>query len=251
MRAGGGGGGGGGDTTPPTVGITAPAGGSTVSGTVTVSANATDNAGVVGVQFKLDGANLGAEDTAAPYSVSWSTAGLSGTHTLAAVARDAAGNTTTSAPVTVTVGTGGGGGGGGGGAGMSVSITTPTNPAWTGNSLHVIATASSSGAALTGLTLYGNGAGALTKTCGGTSCALDDWWNTAPLANGAYQIQAVATDATGAQAVSSIVTVYKNATTPVHPSGAPRPAVAAAAVTRRRRRCRSRRRRVGRRCRAR
>jgi len=43
----------GGDTTPPTVSITAPANGATVAGTVTVGANATDNVGVVGVQFKL------------------------------------------------------------------------------------------------------------------------------------------------------------------------------------------------------
>ena len=58
------------DSTPPTVSLTAPTGGATVSGTVTVSANASDNVGVVGVQFLLDGANLGAEDTTAPYSVS-------------------------------------------------------------------------------------------------------------------------------------------------------------------------------------
>ena len=38
------------------------------SGTTTVTATATDNGGVAGVQFKLDGANLGAEDTTAPYS---------------------------------------------------------------------------------------------------------------------------------------------------------------------------------------
>jgi hypothetical protein len=60
--------------------------------------------GVAGVQFKLDGVNLGAEDTAAPYAVSWNTALASnGLHTLTAVARDAAGNTATSAAVTVTV----------------------------------------------------------------------------------------------------------------------------------------------------
>ena len=47
------------DTTPPTISMTAPSGGATVSGTVTVSANATDNMGVTGVQFLLDGANLG------------------------------------------------------------------------------------------------------------------------------------------------------------------------------------------------
>ena len=69
-----------------------------------MTANASDNVGVTGVQFRLDGANLGAEDTAAPYSISWNTTLVtSGSHTLTAVARDAAGNTATSGPVTVTV----------------------------------------------------------------------------------------------------------------------------------------------------
>src|SRR5205823_5352431 len=69
------------------------------------TANASDNVGVAGVQFKLDGANLGTEDTAAPYSRTWdtTTAANGSTHTLTAVARDAAGNTATSASVTVTV----------------------------------------------------------------------------------------------------------------------------------------------------
>ena len=44
--------------------MTAPAAGATVSGTVSVSATASDNVGVVGVQFLLDGANLGAETPA-------------------------------------------------------------------------------------------------------------------------------------------------------------------------------------------
>jgi hypothetical protein len=91
------------DTTPPLVTLTAPAAGSTVSGTVTISASASDNVGVTGVQFRLDGASLGAEDTAAPYSISWNTAAASGPHALTAVARDAAGNTTLSAAVGVTV----------------------------------------------------------------------------------------------------------------------------------------------------
>src|SRR4029077_8435096 len=51
-----------------------------------------------------DGANLGTEDTASPYSVSWNTSSASnGGHTLTAVARDAAGNQTTSSAVAVTV----------------------------------------------------------------------------------------------------------------------------------------------------
>ncbi len=82
------------DTTAPTVSIAAPTGGSTVSGAaVPVSASANDNVGVVGVQFKLDGANLGAEDTTVPYAIVWdSTQVANGAHTLTASARDSAGN---------------------------------------------------------------------------------------------------------------------------------------------------------------
>ena len=48
---------------------------------------------MVGVQFKVDGANVGAEDTTAPYSIAWATSGAgNGSHTITAVARDAAGN---------------------------------------------------------------------------------------------------------------------------------------------------------------
>jgi hypothetical protein len=93
-----------GDTIPPTVSLTAPSAGSTVNGTVMVSANASDNVGVADVQFKLDGTNLGAVDTAAPYSVPWDTTqATNGSHTLTAVARDAAHNATTSSGVSVTV----------------------------------------------------------------------------------------------------------------------------------------------------
>ena len=84
--------------------VTAPAAGSTVSGTVTVAASASDNVGVTSVQFTLDGVALGAPDTSAPYSTSWvTTTATPGQHLLRAVAGDAAGNQTTSAAVTVTV----------------------------------------------------------------------------------------------------------------------------------------------------
>src|SRR5205823_1783233 len=116
------------DTTPPTVSITTPANGATVTASVTVTAMASDNVGVLGVQFKLDGANLGAEDTTSPYSIPRDTTPAShGTHTLTAAARDAAGNTTTSAPITVTVANG---------TPPTVSITTPHNGDWIGNSVH-------------------------------------------------------------------------------------------------------------------
>jgi len=105
--------------------ITPPADGSPVSGTIPVTASVTiigaltvrgtvpvtaslmtiiEALTVRGVQFKLDGANLGAEDKSAPYSVSWNTTSASnGSHTLTAVATDILGMQRTSQPVTVTV----------------------------------------------------------------------------------------------------------------------------------------------------
>jgi chitodextrinase len=92
------------DTVNPTVTVTFPATETTVSGQVAVAANASDDVGVLGVQFKLDGANLGVEDATAPYAVNWDTlASANGVHVLSATARDAAGNSATAADVTVTV----------------------------------------------------------------------------------------------------------------------------------------------------
>jgi hypothetical protein len=92
------------DAIAPTVSVSAPSVGATVTGSVTVSASAADNLAVAGVQFLLDGAPLGAELTASPYSMSWNSASATnGGHTLSARARDTAGNTTTSAGVAVTV----------------------------------------------------------------------------------------------------------------------------------------------------
>jgi type VI protein secretion system component Hcp len=86
------------------VSISSPASGASVSGTITVSATASDNVGVAGVQFKLDGVNLGAEDTSAPYSVTWDTTSFpNGSHGLTALARDTANNSGTSSTDGVTV----------------------------------------------------------------------------------------------------------------------------------------------------
>lgn len=92
------------DTTAPSVSITSPSDGATVSGSKTVSANASDDTGVANVQFKLDGANLGSADTSSPYSINWDTTkAANGSHILTAVATDTAGNTKTFSAVNVTV----------------------------------------------------------------------------------------------------------------------------------------------------
>jgi len=92
------------DTTAPVTSITAPADGATLSGTVSVTASATDNVGVTSVDFYLDGV-LQATDTTSPYAWSWNTTGADGVHTLTSVAHDAAGNVGTSTGVSVTVST--------------------------------------------------------------------------------------------------------------------------------------------------
>src|SRR6185436_3223428 len=54
------------DTTAPTVSLTAPTSGQTLSGTATLSASASDNVGVTRVEFYRDG-TLFASDNASPY----------------------------------------------------------------------------------------------------------------------------------------------------------------------------------------
>ncbi len=103
------------DTTPPTVAITAPTNGSTMTGTVNASANATDNIGVARVDFFRDGVSSGS-DTSAPYTIPVNTSTIAnGSHTFSARAYDSAGNVGNSPSVTV-----------------AVSNTTPTPPPPTG-----------------------------------------------------------------------------------------------------------------------
>ena len=94
------------DTTPPTVALTAPADGATVSGTVPVSANAADNVAVGRVEF-YRGSTLIGSDGSSPYSVNWDASGVaSGSYALTARAFDTSGNMTTSATRNVTVSNG-------------------------------------------------------------------------------------------------------------------------------------------------
>src|SRR6185312_13147606 len=88
------------DSTPPTVSVTAPANGSSVSapGTTTITVTATDSASSVSkVELYIDGA-LKTTLTSSPYSYAWSTSGVTlGSHTISAKAYDAFNNVATSA----------------------------------------------------------------------------------------------------------------------------------------------------------
>ena len=91
------------DTEPPTVTITAPSSGATVSGNRVVTANASDNVGVTRTELFVDGVSV-AQDTSAPFSFTWfTTTTTNGTHQLMVRASDTAGNTADSGTVQVTV----------------------------------------------------------------------------------------------------------------------------------------------------
>lgn len=93
------------DSTAPTVSLTAPSSGATVSGaSVSLAASASDNASVAGVLFYVDGVVQGSEDTTSTYGITWnSTATSTGSHAAFAVARDTSNNYATSTSVAFTV----------------------------------------------------------------------------------------------------------------------------------------------------
>jgi hypothetical protein len=98
----------GGDTTPPTTSITAPANNATVSGTINVTATATDNVGVTKMEIYIDGALKTSNTNLTSLTYSWNTTTVAnGSHTIVSKAYDAANNVGTSATVTVTVSNGG------------------------------------------------------------------------------------------------------------------------------------------------
>ena len=187
------------DTTPPSVSLTAPSGGGSLSGQVTLTASASDNVGVTDVQFKVDGSVVG-DDGSSPFAVAWNTTTVTnGPHTLTAVARDAAGNTKTSAPVSVTVAnapppdT----------SAPSVWLSFPGAGATLGGTITLTAGASdNAGVAGVQFKLDGNVLGA-EDTTAPYSLA----WNTGSVADGAHQLGAVARDAAGNTTTSALVQV--------------------------------------------
>jgi subtilisin family serine protease len=189
------------DTTPPSVSIGTPAAGATVSGATTVSAAATDNVGVTKVEFYVDGV-LYVTDTTAPYSFAWNTTTLpNGSHTLFAIASDAANNSASTAPMAVTV------------SNTPPDTTPPTisfgAPA-AGATVSGTATVSATAADNVGVTkveLYVDGVLFGTDTAAPYSFA----WNTTQSVNGSHTLQVRASDAAGnATNATRTVTVSNN-----------------------------------------
>jgi hypothetical protein len=215
--------GGGGGTTPPqlTAAITSPANGVSVSGDVTVTFGSGNASGTPVYTLKVDNANVifSGSTSASSVSTPWSTTGYSnGTHTLNLTVTDGAGRTATSA-ATVMVSNPPPGGGGGDTTKPTVAITKPSSGVWTGASIGLTASATDN-VALKEMKLWANGAVFATIPCSGATCSGSVTWTTGPLPPAAYEVNAVATDTAGNQTMSATVTIYKDAKTPLKPSGA-------------------------------
>ena len=192
------------DTVAPTVSLTAPAPGASVSGTVSVTATASDNVAVARVEFYVD-STLAGTDNASPYAYTWNTAtATNGAHALVAKAFDAAGNVATTAPVSVTVS-----GGISDTTPPTVSLTFPTHNATLSGAIDLAASASDDfgvskvefyiDGALVGLGVPSQQAGPYVYN-----------WNTTSVADGSHTVQARAYDAAGNNASSALVGVTVN-----------------------------------------
>jgi beta-glucanase (GH16 family) len=189
------------DTTAPTISLTAPTDGTTVSGSVNLTANASDNVAVAGVKFFVDGVLTSIEDTTSPYSVSWNTLSVAnGSHTVFAVAHDAAGNTATSSTATVTVNnivdT----------TAPTVSITAPADGSTVSGGVTISASSTDTIAvASVQFQIDGTNFGSAI-----TTAPYQINWDTTQATNASHAIKAVATDTSGNSASSSINVTVNN-----------------------------------------
>ncbi len=180
---------------PPTVTITTPTSGLTISNGVPVTfrATATDSDGTVAsVQYLANGIPF-ATTTAAPYSATWTpTAG--GSYSIVARATDNSGNVTVSMPVLITVGSN---------ALPLVSITAPRVGTTVGvaSSITITATATDTDGTIKSVEFYANGV----LISSDASAPYSATW--APSAEGFYNLTAVATDNANASVSSAPVLV--------------------------------------------
>ena len=174
------------------VNITSPANqadfvpGSTVGITVTATGYGGDT--VTNVAFYANAKLIGSVATA-PYNFSWTDV-PGGSYALTAVANDALGNSTTSSVVNITIG-------------PVVNLTAPSNGEGfnPGSSIAITATASETGGVITNVAFFAN-ATLLTNLASGPYSFT--WPN---VLAGSYALTAVASDALGNSATSSVVNV--------------------------------------------
>jgi Big-like domain-containing protein len=180
------------DSAAPAVSLASP--GANVAGSVTIAASASDDVGVAGIQFSVDGVPVGAEATSAPYAITWdSTTAPNGVHVLTAVARDTAGNSTPADAVTVTVSND-----------AAAPIIAVTAPNGTVSGALTLAAAASDDIAVTGVQFLVDG---VALSAPDTTAPYELTWDTAAASNGRHTLTAVAQDAAGHATTAEPVSV--------------------------------------------
>lgn len=204
------------DTVAPTVTVTSPTAGQTLSGNKALTVSASDNVGVDHVEYYRSGSTLplGSSATGPSYSITWNTTTVpNGAYTITAKAYDAAGNVGVSAPVSVTVNNTVSSGPDT--VAPTVSVTSPT-AGQTLASMATIAANASDNVGVVVVRFYRTGS---TTEIGSDATA--PWaitWDTTTVANGSYGITAKAYDAAGNVGTSSAISIsVNNVATP--PSG--------------------------------
>ena len=205
------------DPTAPTGSVTAPVAAANVRGSVAVTSNSADaGSGVNSAQFQTSPAgagtwsNLGAADTASPYSVNWDTTTYTdGLYDLRVITTDNVGNTFTSATIANvrvdnTAPTG--------------SITAPAANAFVGGaSVAVSASSADAGSGVSSAQFQTSPHGASTWTNLGAADATSPYgvtWNTTTYADGQYDLQVVTTDKSGNTFTSAAVMAEVQNTAP-------------------------------------
>ncbi|MCK4294016.1 MAG: tandem-95 repeat protein [Planctomycetes bacterium] len=188
---------------PPSVSIINPADGATVSGSITVSADATDDDGVTQVEFFVDGSSIGVDnDGSNGWSANWdTTAQADGPHTVSATATDTAEQTGID-NIGVTVDNVD--------DAPTVSITNPTDGATVSGSVTVIADAGDD-RRVSQVEFLVDGASIGVDTDGSNGWSAN--WDTTAEADGPHTVSATATD-TASQTASHSISVTVNNTGP-------------------------------------
>lgn len=185
------------DTQAPSTSLTAPASGATVSGSILVTATASDNTAVSRVEFFLDG-TLASTDTTAPYEWTWDTlTATNASHSLQSKAYDAADNVGSSTIVSVTVSNDT--------TAPTTAITAPAAGATVSGTVSVTASASDN-VGVSRVEFFLDGTLQSTDTTSPYSWS----WTTTGVANGAHTLQSKAYDAAGNAGSSANVSVTVN-----------------------------------------
>jgi len=178
--------------------VTNPTSGSSVSGTVNITAEASSSATVTQVEFYVD-SNLLGTSTSVPYSKLWDTTIYphNSVHTIIANALDSSGNQATSSAVTVTVLDI---------TAPAVSITSPINGSTvTKNSTVTITANASDVSGIDRVEFYVNNVLICTDTLSSYSCI----WKVPPRKNGVYTLQAKGYDTAGNSLTSTVTVTSK------------------------------------------